>query len=157
MSATGENKKIIAQNRKAYHEYFIEDKIECGIVLAGTEVKSLRKGSVNFRDSYAEIRNGECFICGMHISPYEQGNIFNKDPLRDRKLLLHKHEIDRLLGVVKQKGLTLTPLELYFSHGKVKLLLGVAKGKKLYDKRDSIAAKDAAREIDRRLKETFRD
>ncbi len=157
MAGAGENIKIIAQNRKAYHEYFIDDKIECGIVLAGTEVKSLRKGAVNFRDSYAEIRNGECFLCGMHISPYEQGNIFNKDPLRDRKLLLHKSEINRLLGFVKQKGLTLVPLELYFSKGKVKLLLGVARGKKLYDKRDSIAAKDTAREIDRRLKESFRE
>ncbi len=157
MAGAGENIKIIAQNRKAYHEYFIDDKIECGIVLAGTEVKSLRKGAVNFRDSYAEIRNGECFLCGMHISPYEQGNIFNKDPLRDRKLLLHKSEINRLLGFVKQKGLTLVPLELYFSKGRVKLLLGVARGKKLYDKRDSIAAKDTAREIDRRLKESFRE
>lgn len=157
MAGAGDNIKIIAQNRKAYHEYFIDDKIECGIVLAGTEVKSLRKGAVNFRDSYAEIRNGECFLCGMHISPYEQGNIFNKDPLRDRKLLLHKSEINRLLGFVKQKGLTLVPLELYFSKGKVKLLLGVARGKKLYDKRDSIAAKDTAREIDRRLKESFRE
>jgi SsrA-binding protein len=157
MAGAGESIKIIAQNRKAYHEYFIDDKIECGIVLAGTEVKSLRKGAVNFRDSYAEIRNGECFLCGMHISPYEQGNIFNKDPLRDRKLLLHKSEINRLLGFVKQKGLTLVPLELYFSKGKVKLLLGVARGKKLYDKRDSIAAKDTAREIDRRLKESFRE
>ena len=157
MAGAGDNIKIIAQNRKAYHEYFIDDKIECGIVLAGTEVKSLRKGAVNFRDSYAEIRNGECFLCGMHISPYEQGNIFNKDPLRDRKLLLHKSETNRLLGFVKQKGLTLVPLELYFSKGKVKLLLGVARGKKLYDKRDSIAAKDTAREIDRRLKESFRE
>ena len=157
MAGAGDNIKIIAQNRKAYHEYFIDDKIECGIVLAGTEVKSLRKGAVNFRDSYAEIRNGECFLCGMHISPYEQGNIFNKDPLRDRKLLLHKSEINRLLGFVKQKGLTLVPLELYFSKGKVKLLLGVARGKKLYDKRDSIAAKDTAREIDGRLKESFRE
>ncbi len=157
MAVTGEHKKIIAQNRKAYHEYFIDDKIECGIVLAGTEVKSLRAGAVNFRDSYAEIRNGECFLCGMHISPYEKGNIFNKEPMRDRKLLLHKSEINRLFGTVKQKGLTLTPLELYFSHGKVKLLLGVARGKKLYDKRDSIAAKDTAREIDRRLKESFRE
>jgi len=157
MAAVNGSRKIIAENRKAYHEFFIEEKIECGIVLAGTEVKSLRAGTVNFRDSYAEIRNGECFLCGMHISPYEKGNIFNKDPLRDRKLLLHKSEINRLLGVVKQKGLTLTPLELYFSNGKVKLLLGVAKGKKLYDKRDSIAAKDTAREIDRRLKESFRE
>jgi SsrA-binding protein len=157
MAGANDNIKIIAQNRKAYHEYFVEDKIECGIVLAGTEVKSLRKGAVNFRDSYAEISNGECFLCGMHISPYEQGNIFNKDPLRDRKLLLHKSEINRLLGYVKQKGLTLVPLELYFSKGKVKLLLGVARGKKLYDKRDSIAAKDTAREIDRRMKESFRE
>lgn len=156
MPERGEGKKIVSQNKKAYHEYFIDEKIECGISLAGTEVKSVRSGKINFRDSYAVIRDGECFVCGMHISPYEMGNIFNKDPMRDRKLLLHKSEIYRLLGLVKQKGMTLIPLEVYLIRGRVKLLLGVAKGKKLYDKRDSIAEKDTAREIDRRLKETFK-
>ena len=150
-----EGKKSIANNRKAYHDYFIEETIECGIVLAGTEVKSLRGGRVNLKDAYANIRDGEIFLCAMHISPYEFGNIFNKDPLRDRKLLLHKREIMKLLGYVKQKGLTLVPLELYFSRGKVKVLLGVARGKKLYDKRDSLAKKETAREIDRRLKASF--
>ena len=156
MPTGSEAKKMIAQNKKAYHEYFIEEKFECGIVLAGTEVKSVRAGKINFRDSYAVVKDGECFLCGMHISPYEMGNIFNKDPLRDRKLLLHKAEINRLIGAVKQKGLTLVPLEVYLVRGKAKILLGLAKGKKLYDKRDSIAEKDSAREIDRRMKETFR-
>lgn len=156
MPTDRDGKKLLVQNRKAYHEYFIEEKFECGIVLAGTEVKSVRAGKINFRDSYAVIRDGECFLCGMHISPYEMGNIFNRDPLRDRKLLLHKAEINRLVGAVRQKGLTLVPLEIYLTRGKVKILLGLAKGKKLYDKRDSMAEKDTAREIDRRMKETFR-
>ena len=133
----------------------MEETIECGIVLAGTEVKSLRRGGVNLKDAYARIVNGEMFICGMHISPYEHGNIFNRDPLRDRKLLLHKKEIFKLLGYVKQKGLTLVPLEIYLSGNRVKLLLGVARGKKNYDKRSDIADKEAAREIDRRLKGEF--
>jgi SsrA-binding protein len=149
--------KIIAQNKKAYHDFFVLEKLEAGIELFGTEVKSIRQGKINLKDSWCFVKDGEMFVNGMHISPYEQGNIFNKDPLRDRKLLLHKSEINRLLGYVKQKGLTLVPLELYFSKGKVKLLLGVARGKKLYDKRDSIAAKDTAREIDRRMKESFRE
>ena len=149
------NKKIISTNKKAYHDYFVEETIECGIVLAGTEVKSLRRGGVNLKDAYARIVNGEMFICGMHISPYEHGNIFNRDPLRDRKLLLHKKEIIKLLGYVKQKGLTLVPLEIYLSGNRVKLLLGVARGKKNYDKRSDIADKEAAREIDRRLKGEF--
>ncbi len=149
------NKKIISTNKKAYHDYFVEETIECGIVLAGTEVKSLRRGGVNLKDAYARIVNGEMFICGMHISPYEHGNIFNRDPLRDRKLLLHKKEIFKLLGYVKQKGLTLVPLEIYLSGNRVKLLLGVARGKKNYDKRSDIADKEAAREIDRRLKGEF--
>lgn len=149
-------KKIITQNRKARFEYFILETYECGIVLAGTEVKSIRNGNVNLKDSYAVIRNEEVFLCGMHVSPYEHGNIFNKDPLRDRKLLLHKHEIRKLIGTIQQKGLTLVPLELYFLRGKVKVLLGVAKGKKLYDKRDSIAKKDSQRDINRQLKENFR-
>jgi len=151
------SKKIVAQNRKAHHDYFIEETIECGIVLAGTEVKSLRAGKVNLRESYAVVRNGEVFVCGMHISPYEHGNIFNKDPLRDRKLLLHKKEIRRLIGYVQQKGLTLVPVDLYFIRGKAKITIGVARGKKLYDKRDDMAARETSREIDRRLKESFRE
>ena len=155
--AAGKGRKLIASNKKAYHDYFIEERYECGIELAGTEVKSLRAGKVNLRESYAVIRNGEVFLCGMHISPYEQGNRFNRDPLRDRRLLLHKREIMRLLGYVQQKGLTLVPTELYFSNGRVKAELGVARGKKLFDKRDAIAEKETAREIDRRLKESFRE
>ena len=151
------SKKIVAQNRKAHHDYFIEETIECGIVLTGTEVKSLRAGKVNLRESYAVVKNGEVFVCGMHISPYEHGNIFNKEPLRDRKLLLHKKEIRRLIGYVSQKGLTLVPVDLYFIRGKAKLLLGVARGKKLYDKRDDMAARETSREIDRRLKESFKE
>ena len=151
------SKKMIAQNRKAHHDYFIEETIECGIVLTGTEVKSLRAGKVNLRESYAVVKNGEVFVCGMHISPYEHGNIFNKEPLRDRKLLLHKKEIRRLIGYVSQKGLTLVPVDLYFIRGKAKLLLGVARGKKLYDKRDDMAARETSREIDRRLKESFKE
>ena len=151
------SKKMISQNRKAHHDYFIEETIECGIVLAGTEVKSLRAGKVNLRESYAVVRNGEVFVCGMHISPYEHGNIFNKDPLRDRKLLLHKKEIRRLIGYVQQKGLTLVPVDLYFIRGKAKITIGVARGKKLYDKRDDMAARETSREIDRRLKESFRE
>lgn len=148
--------KVIAQNKKARHDYFIEQTMETGIVLSGTEVKSIRQGKVNLKDSYAMIEGGEVLLSGMHISPYEQGNIFNKDPLRDRKLLLHKSEINRLIGVTQQKGLSLVPLELYFKKGKVKVELGVAKGKKLYDKRDDIAERDAKREIDRKMKEQLR-
>jgi len=147
--------KVVAQNKKARHDYFIEQTLEAGIVLSGTEVKSVRQGKVNLKDSYAAIENGEVILSGMHISPYEQGNIFNKDPMRDRKLLLHKYEINRLIGYTQQKGLTLVPLQLYFKKGKVKIELGVAKGKKLYDKRDDIAERDAKREIDRRLKESL--
>jgi len=124
--------------------------------LSGTEVKSIRAGKVSLKDSYANVKNGEVFIYGMHISPYEQGNIFNKDPLRDRKLLLHRAEINKLIGYIQQKGMTLVPLEVYFKNGKVKIELGIAKGKKLYDKREDIAKRDALREIDRRLKENFR-
>ncbi|MFZ5987665.1 MAG: SsrA-binding protein SmpB [Bacillota bacterium] len=151
-----EAKKVVAQNKKARHDYFIEQTIEAGIVLSGTEVKSIRAGKVSFKDSYANVKNGEVFIQGMHISPYEQGNIFNKDPLRDRKLLLHRFEINKLIGYIQQKGMTLVPLEIYFKKGKVKVELGIGKGKKLYDKREDIAKKDAQREIDRRLKENFR-
>ena len=143
------NKKIISTNKKGYHDYFVEETIECGIVLVGTEVKSLRQGGVNLKDSYAQIRNGEMFICGMHISPYEHGNIFNRDPVRDRKLLLHKKEISRLLGYVKQKGLTLIPLRLYLKGGRVKLELGVCRGKALHDKRDALKEKALKRDRER--------
>jgi SsrA-binding protein len=147
--------KVIVQNKKARHEYFIEETYEAGIELSGTEVKSIRQGRVNFKDSYAAIDNGEVFIVGMHISPYEQGNIFNKDPERNRKLLLHRYEINKLTGLIQQKGLTLVPLKLYFNRGKVKVELGVARGKKIYDKRADIAARDAQRDIDRKMKEHY--
>ena len=140
-------KKIIATNPVAKHNYTITDTIEAGIVLAGTEIKSIRNGKVNLKDSYANIKNGEAFIYSMHISPYEQGNIFNKDPLRDRKLLLNKNEINKLVGLVKQKGYTLVPMSLYFSGNFIKLELGIGKGKKLYDKREDIAKKDAQMRI----------
>ena len=138
-----DNENIIASNPKARHDYFIDDTIECGIELVGTEVKSVRLGKVNMKDSYALIKNGELFVLGMHISPYEQGNIFNKDPLRDRKLLLNKREIFKLVGLIKQKGYSLVPISLYFSGNFVKVELGIGKGKKLYDKREDIAKKDA--------------
>ncbi len=154
---SNEGIKVVSQNKKARHDYFIEQTIEAGIVLSGTEVKSIRQGKVNLKDSYAMIQNGEVMLNGMHISPYEQGNIFNKEPMRDRKLLLHKSEINRLIGYTQQKGLALVPLQLYFKRGKVKLELGIAKGKKLYDKRDDIAERDAKREIDRKMKEQVRD
>lgn len=144
--------KTIAKNPVAYHNYDIKDTIEAGIVLTGTEIKSIRKGSANLKDSYANIKNGEVYIYGMHISPYEHGNIFNKDPLRDRKLLLNKSEINRLLGLIKQKGYTLVPISLYFKNNFVKLELGIGKGKKLYDKREDIAKKDAQLKIQRALK-----
>lgn len=152
-SRSTEHKKIVVQNRNAFHDYFIEDKIECGIELFGTEVKSLRQGNVNLKQAYAVIEDGECFVCGMHVSPYEQGNIFNRDPLRKRKLLLHKREIMKLFAEVKQQGKTLVPLEIYFVKGRAKLLLGLGKGKKLYDKREQAADRDAKREIDRQLKQ----
>ena len=145
--------KRLAENRKARHEYFIEDTYECGIALAGTEVKSIRAGKVNLKDSYAQIKKGEAFIIGMHISPYEQGNIFNRDPFRERKLLLHKSEIRKLLIASQVDGYSLIPLQLYLKDGLVKLELAVAKGKKLYDKRSDIAGRDAKREMERRLKE----
>ena len=153
MSYAKEGKKIILENRSAYHEYFVEDKVECGIELRGTEVKSLRAGKVNLKEAYAVIENNECFICSMHISPYDKGNIFNVDPLRKRRLLLHKTEIRKLFQLVKQQGYTLVPIEIYFVKGRAKLLLGVCKGKKLYDKREQAAERDAKREIDRRMKE----
>ena len=143
---------LIAKNPTAHHNYIIEDTYECGIVLTGTEIKSIRAGKVNLKDSYAIIKNSEVYVLGMHISPYEHGNIFNKDPLRSRKLLLTKREINRLIGLVKQKGYTLVPISLYFKGSFVKLELGIGKGKKLYDKRLDIAKKDAERTIERNLK-----
>ena len=149
------NIKLIAKNPTAYHNYTIEDKIETGIVLSGTEIKSIRTGKVNLKDTYATIKNGEVFIIGMHISPYEHGNIFNKDPLRDRKLLLNKKEINKFIGLVNQKGYSLVPLSLYFRGSLVKLELGIGKGKKLYDKRQDIAKKDAERRINQAMKEKY--
>ena len=142
---------IIAKNPVANYNYFIEDTIEAGIVLSGTEIKSIRKRNVNLKDSYASITNGEAFVYGLHISPFEQGNIFNKDPLRPRKLLLNKREINRLVGLIKQKGYSLIPVSLYFKNSFVKLELGIAKGKKIYDKREEIAKKDALMKIRKRL------
>jgi SsrA-binding protein len=141
--------KQIASNRKAFHDYFIEDKYEAGIELFGTEVKSIRKGSVNLKDSFCAVKDGEMFLYGMHISPYEQGNIFNKDPRRTRKLLLHKKEIIKLQAKVQQDGYALIPLSLYLSGPRVKVELAVARGKKLYDKREAAAKRDAKREMDR--------
>ena len=144
--------KIAAQNRKAYHDYFVEERYEAGIELAGTEVKSIRAGTLNLKDAYCTVKDGELFVHGMHISPYEQGNIFNKDPRRPRRLLAHRAEIRRLGQQIKLQGYTLVPLSLYFKKGRVKLELGLCKGKKLYDKRASAAARDAKRDIDRALK-----
>jgi len=144
--------KLITENRKARHEYFILESFEAGIELTGTEVKSIRQGSVNLKDSWCSIENGEMFIKQMHISPYEKGNIFNRDPLRVRRLLMHKAEINRLFGKQKQDGLTLVPLSLYFKDSRVKVQLGLCKGKKLYDKREDAAKRDAKRTIDRALK-----
>ena len=145
--------KEIAKNPTAYHNYEIIDKLETGIVLFGTEIKSIRRGGCNLKDSWASIDKGEVFVKGMHISPYSEGNIFNRDPLRVRKLLLHRKEINRLFGLVKQQGLTLIPLSLYFKGSRVKVQLGVCKGKKLYDKREVAAKKDAQRTIERSLKD----
>ena len=144
--------KMIANNKKAYHDFFILDTYEAGIALAGTEVKSLRMGKCSIKESFIRIENGEVFIYGMHISPYEKGNIFNKDPLRVRKLLLHKTEINKLLGKMKEKGMAIVPLRVYFSGSLVKVEIGLAKGKKLYDKRDEIAKKDMKREAERDFK-----
>ena len=144
--------KLIAKNPVAYHNYTINDTLEAGIVLTGTEIKSIRAGKVNLKDSYVNIKNTEAFIYGMHISPYEHGNIFNKDPLRKRKLLLNKREINKLLGLTTQKGMSLIPIKLYFKNNFVKLELGIGKGKKLYDKREDIAKKDAERRIQRTIK-----
>ena len=148
--------KQIASNRKAFHDYFIEDKYEAGIELAGTEVKSIRLGAVNLRDSFCSVKDGEMFLYGMHISPYEKGNIFNKDPRRTRKLLVHRREIWKLHMATQKDGLTLVPLSLYFKDSRVKVELGLCKGKKLYDKRASAAERDAKRDIDRAMKDRGR-
>lgn len=145
--------KVIAQNKKAYHDYFVEERIECGIALFGTEVKSIRLGKVNLKESWAQIRKNEVWVEGMHISPYEQGNIYNRDPLRDKKLLLHRSEIRKLDSQVMRQGYTLVPLELYLKDGKVKMELGVCRGKQVHDKRDTIAKRDSDREIRRALRE----
>ncbi len=148
--------KTIAQNKKARHEYFVIESFEAGIELVGTEVKSLRAGGVNLKDSWCSIENGELYVKQMHISPYDHGNLFNRDPLRERRLLMHKREINRLFGLVKQKEYTLIPLSLYFKGSRVKMQLGLCKGKKLYDKREDAAKRDAKREIDRAIKERNR-
>ncbi len=148
--------RVIAQNKKAWHDYFVDEKYEAGIALFGTEVKSIRQGAVNLKDSYCSFKDGELFALGIHVSPYEKGNIFNREPRRERKLLMHKREIVKLCGLVSQKGYTLIPLSLYFSGKNVKVELGLCRGKKLYDKRDSAAARDADREIDRRMKDRSR-
>lgn len=150
-----QNFKTISENRKARHEYFVIESMEAGIELTGTEVKSLRQGQVNLKDSWCSIDRSELFIKGMHISPYEKGNIFNRDPIRVRKLLIHKKEINRLLGKVKQDGLTLIPLSIYFKGSIAKIQLGLCKGKKLYDKREDAAKKDAKRQIERAVKSRY--
>ena len=154
--AEKKDNKIIADNRKARHDYFVEEVYEAGIELFGTEVKSLRAGGVNLKDSYCEIDGGEMFALGVHISPYDHGNIFNKDPLRPKKLLMHKREIMKLTGLVSREGYTLVPLSLYFKGSYVKMAIGLCKGKKLYDKRDSMAKRDADRVIERAMKDRNR-
>ena len=150
------NKNNLAENRKARHDYFVEETIEAGIALVGTEVKSIRAGKCNLKDCYADVRNGEVFIYNMHISPYEQGNIFNVDPLRERKLLLHKEQISRFNGLIAREGYTLIPLSLYLKEGKVKVALGLCRGKKNYDKRDSMLEIAHKRDMERALKERNR-
>ena len=148
----GKGIKVVAKNSKAYHDYFIEDKYEAGIELAGTEVKSIRQGHVNLKDSFCIVKDGQMHVHGMHISPYEKGNIFNKDPLRTRRLLLHKYEIMKLDGKIAQKGFTLVPLQVYFKGSLVKVQIGLARGKKLYDKRDTIAKNDQRRQAEKEFK-----
>ena len=155
MVSKKEERQIIAQNKKAQHDYFVLETYEAGIELFGTEVKSIRKGRVNLKDSWCSIDEGEIFVNGMHVSPYEQGNIFNRDPMRVKRLLMHKREINRLFGVTKQQGLTLIPLSVYFLKGRAKIEVGLCKGKKNYDKRDVAAKKDAQREIERNFKERY--
>ncbi|PPK49285.1 SsrA-binding protein SmpB [Clostridium algidicarnis] len=154
--AKSKSEKVLAENRKARHDYFIEQGFEAGLELVGTEVKSIRNGRSNLKDSYAEVRNGEIFVRNLHVSPYEEGNIFNVDPLRDRKLLLHKNEIYKLDALASQDGYTLVPLSLYLKNGRVKMHLGVGKGKKNYDKRDSMLERDHKRDIDREMKEKYK-
>ena len=156
MAVDKKGTKQIAANKKAWHDYFVEEKYEAGIELAGTEVKSIRLGQINLKDSYCSFKDGEIFVRGMHISPYEKGNIFNKDPLRVRKLLMHKREIMRLFGLSKTVGYSLIPLSVYFKGSRVKVQVGLCKGKKLYDKRADMAARDAQRDIQRALKEKNR-
>lgn len=148
--------KSIVKNKKAGHDYFIDDSYEAGIELFGTEVKSIRAGQVNLKDSWCDIKNGEIFVNGMHISPYEKGNIFNRDPDRSRRLLMHRREINKLYGLVQQQGIALIPLEMYFSGSRVKVKIGLCRGKKLYDKRDDMAKRAAQRDIERSLKERNR-
>ena len=150
-----EKQKIIAKNPTAYHNYTIDSTIEAGIVLTGTEIKSIRNGKINIKDTYVNIKNGEVFVYGMHISPYEFGNIYNKDPLRTRKLLLNRNEINKLFGMIQQKGVSIVPIDMYFKGNKVKLKLGIGKGKKLFDKREDIAKKDADMKIQRALKHQY--
>ena len=148
--------KPMAQNKKAFHDYFVEERLECGMELKGTEVKSMRQGRMNLKESFAIVKDGEVLVCGMHISPYEKGNIFNKDPLRSRRLLMHKREIRKLHALIKQDGYTLVPLSVYFRNAKVKVEVGLCKGKKNYDKRDAIDKRDAKREMERAVREKNR-
>ena len=152
MAKGKESQKLIANNKKAYHDFFIDETYECGIALHGTEVKSMRMGKCSIKEAFVRIEDGEVFVYGMHVSPYEKGNIFNKDPLRVKKLLLHKYEINKLLGKIKEKGYTLVTLQVYFKDGKVKVEIGLARGKKLYDKREAIAKKDQRREAEKEFK-----
>ena len=152
MADKKETRKVIAQNKKAWHDYFVDERYEAGIELFGTEVKSLRRGNVNLKDSYCSFKNGEIFVLGMHISPYEEGNIFNREPLREKKLLMHKREILKLQGLAAQKGFSLIPLSLYFSGSHVKVEIGLCRGKKLYDTRDAAADRDTDRTMERLLR-----
>ena len=152
MAKGKESQKLIANNKKAYHDFFIDETYECGIALHGTDGKSMRMGKCSIKEAFVRIEDGEVFVYGMHVSPYEKGNIFNKDPLRVKKLLLHKYEINKLLGKIKEKGYTLVPLQVYFKDGKVKVEIGLARGKKLYDKREAIAKKDQRREAEKEFK-----
>lgn len=152
MAKQRETQKLIANNKKAYHDYFIDETYEAGIALHGTEVKSMRQGKCSIKEAFVRIENGEVFVYGMNVSPYEKGNIFNKDPLRVKKLLMHRYEINKLGSKVAEKGYTLVPLQVYFKEGKVKVEIGLARGKKLYDKREDIAKKDARREAEREFK-----
>ena len=152
LRAEKETQKLVANNKKAYHDYFIDETYETGIALHGTEVKSIRMGKCSIKESFIRIENGEVFVYGMHVSPYEKGNIFNKDPLRVKKLLMHRSEINKLMGKIKEKGYTLVPLQVYFKKGRVKVEIGLARGKKLYDKRADIAKKDQKREAEKEFK-----